>query len=399
MKNHGRLLSLGVLLFTIPLTAGAVEIQFKKHTIDRGTAESCTVFDVNNDGQLDIVCGDNWYVGPDWWRRPCRELKYEGEYLNDCADWPFDVNGDGFMDIITAGFFNAGIGWAENPTEKTKDGKLKQNQYARWLFHSISPPHFVETLVMVDIDGDKKPDILSDDNEPVRWIEIGKDASGQPAFITHVIGKQGTGHGIGYGDVNGDGRMDVLTPDGWYEGPADPRKDPWPWHPEFKLDGMNDPALMMDVNGDGLNDIIWGAGHNYGLFWMEQGKPDADGKRAWTQHEIDKEWSQVHPLTLADLSGDGVPDLITGKRFRAHNDGDPGGGDPPPKGKGGPRGVYWYETDRKNGGFIKHVIEFGGTAGGGLKIEVVDIDKDGDLDIVCPGKSGLYLFENLGPKK
>jgi hypothetical protein len=381
------------------LAARAGEIEFKKHVIDRGTCEVCAVADVNNDGQLDIVCGDNWYVGPNWWRRPCQELVWEGEYLNDCGDWPFDVDGDGYVDIISAGFFNKGLVWAQNPRIDTKDPKNRANQYKRWPVRSFSPPHFVEMVLMVDIDGDKKPDILPDDNEPVRWIEIGKDASGQPSFITHAIGKMGAGHGIGWGDVNGDGRLDILTPDGWYEGPADPRKDTWPWHPEFKLEGPNDPMLMLDVNGDGLNDIIYGAGHNYGLFWLEQGKPGADGKRAWKQHEIDKSWSQVHPLTLADLSGDGVPDLITGKRFRAHNDGDPGGGDPPPLGKGGPRGVYWYETDRKNATFIKHVVEYDGTAGGGLNIVVVDIDKDGDLDILCPGKSGLYLFENLGPKK
>jgi hypothetical protein len=397
--NRTRRIAAVILLLALPPAAGAVEIEWKKHVIDRGTCEVCCVTDVNNDGILDIVSGDNWYMGPNWVRRPCRELNWEGEYLNDCGDWPFDVNGDGYVDIITAGFFNAGLAWAENPQIDAKDPKKRANQYKRWTTRSFSPPHFVEMVLMVDIDGDGKPDVLSDDNEPVRWIEISKDTSGQPAFITHVLGKQGNGHGIGWGDVNGDGRLDVLTPDGWYEGPADPRKAPWPWHGEWKLASPNDPMLMLDVNGDGLNDVIYGAGHDYGLFWLEQGKPGPDGKRTWTQHVIDKSWSQVHPLTLADLSGDGVPDLITGKRFRAHNDGDPGGGDPPPLGKGDPRGVYWYETDRKNAGFIKHVIEYDGTAGGGLNIVAIDIDKDGDLDLVCPGKSGLYLFENLGFKK
>jgi len=380
MTREKRFVALGALFFAIALSAGAVEIQFRKHILDRGTAEACCVADVNKDGNLDIVCGDNWYMGPDWWRRPCRPAPYKGQYKNDCGDWPFDVNGDGWVDIVTAGFFEAGLAWAENP----------KDQYKPWPLHPFSPPHFVETILMVDVDGDGRPDILPDDNEPIRWIEITRDASGKPSFVTHLVGKNGTGHGIGYGDVNGDNRLDILTPDGWYEGPADPRKQPWPWHGEFKLDTPGIPIRTLDVNGDGLNDIIWGMGHNYGLFWMEQVKTRS-GKRRWKQHTIDKSWSQVHTVTLADLSGDGVPDIITAKRYHAHNGHDPGGNDP--------LGVYWYELDRANARFIKHVIEYGGTAGGGLQIPVVDIDKDGDLDIITPGKSGLYLFENLGPKK
>jgi hypothetical protein len=151
-------------------------------------------------------------------------------------------------------------------------------------------------------------------------------------------------HGLGVGDVNGDKRLDLLEKDGWWEHPASRAGDPvWTWHP-FTF-GPADPGVPVggaqmfayDVNGDGLNDVIWGKGHGYGLYWMEQGKPGADGKRVWTQHVIDDTWSQVHPLTLADLSGDGIPDIITGKRFRAHNDGDPGGGEPKPVGKGDPR--------------------------------------------------------------
>ena len=91
MNNQKRVMFLGVILLVLPLVAGAVEIQFKKHIIDRGTAESCCVFDVNKDGRLDIYCGDNWYVGPTWERRETREAPYSGEYKNSCADWPFDV--------------------------------------------------------------------------------------------------------------------------------------------------------------------------------------------------------------------------------------------------------------------------------------------------------------------
>jgi len=151
---------------------------------------------------------------------------------------------------------------------------------------------------------------------------------------------------------------------------------------------------VLDVNGDGLNDVIAGAGHNYGLFVFEQGP---NGK--WTRRTIDASWSQAHASTLVDLNGDGRKDVVTGKRFMAHNGSDPGEKEP--------LGVYWYEFERPTasaiaagsasapGEWIKHVIDYGGRMGGGMQIPVVDIDGDGDLDIVCPGKSGLFFVENL----
>ncbi len=161
------------------------------------------------------------------------------------------------------------------------------------------------------------------------------------------------GHGIGAGDVNGDGRTDILTPRGWLEAPADPRSGNWTFHPAWESINMPvTPAAfesqasppqpgprrsqlgfmhVADVNGDGRNDVITAAGHDYGVFWFEQG-PDG----TWTRRAIDTAWSQGHASTLVDLNGDGRLDLVTGKRFMAHNGGDPGEREP--------LGVYWYET-------------------------------------------------------
>ena len=161
---------------------------------------------------------------------------------------------------------------------------------------------------------------------------------------------------------------------------------------------------VADVNGDGRNDVMAGAGHNYGVFWFEQREHGQ-----WTRRTIDGAWSQAHASTLVDLNGDGRKDFVTGKRFMAHNGSDPGEKEP--------LGVYWYESafapasalaspnasvgQARPGGqpgpveWIRHVIEYGSRIGGGMQIPVVDIDGDGDLDIVCPGKSGLFLVENL----
>jgi hypothetical protein len=140
------------------------------------------------------------------------------------------------------------------------------------------------------------------------------------------------------------------------------------------------------VNDDGLNDIITSSAHKYGIFWYEQVAKGTE--RTWKQHVIDDSWSQAHSLTLADVDGDGDLDLVTGKRFRAHNGHDPGGDDPP--------GVYWYEVRRgQNPAWTKHVISLGEGVGSGMNIPVVDLDGDGDLDVVVTGKwGGPVWFEN-----
>jgi hypothetical protein len=126
--------------------------------------------------------------------------------------------------------------------------------------------------------------------------------------------------------------------------------------------------------------------HDYGIFWLEQGT-----KGEWTKRLIDDSWSQAHAVTLVDLNGDGRKDVLTGKRFMAHNGKDPGEREP--------LGVYWYEqvTDpaTKKTEWVKHVIDYSGRAGGGMQIPVADVDGDGDLDFVAAGKSGVFLFENL----
>ena len=147
---------------------------------------------------------------------------------------------------------------------------------------------------------------------------------------------------------------------------------------------------VIDVNGDGRTDIVTTMAHSYGVMWFEQ---QADG--GWTPRVIDLTWANAHSTAMADLNGDGQLDLIAAKRYWGRNGTDPAEREP--------MGIYWYEFRPGPKGtveWIRHIVDYGGRAGGGLQMAVEDIDGDGDRDIITPGKTGLFLSENLsrGPK-
>lgn len=361
------------------LAVGSEEIPFKKHTIDIGRSETCAVADVNRDGKLDIISGENWFEGPSWKRHKFRELPFWNNYVDNFSDHALDVNGDGYPDVISAAWNAKRIAWWENPGAKGTSGE--------WKMHPIDAGFPVEFSFLVDLDNDGKAQELlpqfGNNKAALAWYEVRGGS-----WVKHQVSDRSYGHGIGAGDVNGDGRTDIITPKGWFEAPADPRQGTWKLHEDFDL-GATGFIYVVDVNGDGVPDLLTSLAHDYGIFWMEQQR----GSNKWVKHLIDDAWSQAHALTLADLNGDGQPEIVTGKRFYAHNGHDPGAREP--------LGVYWYEF-AENGDhrdWIRHVIDYGGATGGGMQIPVIDIDGDGDLDIVVAGKSGLYLFENLGGRR
>ncbi len=355
------------------------EIRFDKHVVDLGVAESCAVADIDGDGNLDIIAGENWFQGPSWKRHHFRQLKFERDYLDDFSALVVDVNEDGRPDVVSATWFARELAWYENP------GKTGV-QWKKRVIDSGSPSEFA-FLVDLDNDGRKRELLPQFGNKkaPLSWysIEDGK-------FVKHSVSDKSYGHGIGAGDVNGDGRNDILTPAGWWEAPADPKHGTWKHHEVFTQ--FEFPHLGFEfvhqVDGKGAPDVITSFAHGYGVLWLEQG---AGGK--WTKHMIDESWSQPHAVTLVDLNKDGRTDIVTGKRFHAHTGKDPGGREP--------LGLYWYESRALPDGKIiwkRHLIDYGSRAGGGMQIPVVDIYRDGDLDIVAPGKGGLFLFENKTAK-
>lgn len=395
--------SVMALAWLIGAPVKAQDIKWAKIELSTTRDESCVVCDVNNDGKLDIIAGTYWYEAPQWTQHFLRAVPKSGEYVNSAGEMVLDVNQDGYLDVIACGWFTEDIIWAENPKGKPEP----------WPVHLIMKRKgFTETLIPAQVDGKGPVDVLINYNEPpVRWIEV--IPGPEPKFIEHTVGREGGVHGIGFGDVDNDGKGDIVTPAGWWRA-IDPATDKWEWHtftgtalrfdaskpidpaavqseqrPAINLGHAGVPILVHDVNGDGRNDILWGLGHEYGLFWMEQ-QAGEGGAMTWAVHLIDGSFSQVHTLTLADLNNDGRLDLLSGKRWRAHNDGDPGAFDP--------MCIYCYTFDPPTGKWTRYRVDYGGLAGVGMQLPVVDIDGDGDLDIVSPGKAGLHLLINQGPK-
>jgi hypothetical protein len=360
-------LSLCGLVSALPFLTRPPDLLFHKEQIDAGASETAAIADVNGDGKLDIISGENWYEAPQWKPHHFRDIPYNNGYVDNFSDIPVDVDGDGHVDIVSCSWFRRSLRWWKNPGNGT----------GQWAENSIQEGFPIEFAFLVDLTNSGKARAVlpefGDTKAPLAWYEIKNGG-----FQKHVVSDKSYGHGIGAGDVNGDGRNDIITPKGWFEAPSGSGE--WTWHPEFDL-GTTGFIYAVDLNGDGRNDLITTAAHDYGIFWMEQG-PD----HQWTKHLIDDTWSQSHAMTMVDLNHDGRPDFLTGKRYMAH-DHDPGAREP--------LGVYWYEflPGEKNAPvWVKHIIDYGGRTGAGMQLPAVDTDKDGAIDFVAPGKSGLFLF-------
>jgi len=350
------------------------EINFEKHTIDLGASETALFVDINRDGKLDLVSGEYWYEAPRWTKHRFREIDYISNYVDDLSTLPLDVDGDGYVDLVTSGWFSKTLAWWRNPG---RTGEM-------WKEHPIATGAPIEFSFLVDLDNDGKANEILPQfgaDRPLAWYE----RDGKGGITEHIVSAHSYGHGIGVGDVNGDGRNDILTPKGWLEAPPDPRQKNWTFHPDWQFNDDLGFIYVRDVNGDGRPDIISSVAHGYGIFWLEQ---TSDHK--WVKHVIDDSWSQPHAMVIVDFRKTGNLGLLTGKRYFAHNGRDPGEREP--------LGVYWYERildpSTHTVDWARHVIDYGGRTGGGIEIGVADYDGDGDLDFAVGGKSGLFLFEN-----
>jgi hypothetical protein len=374
------------------------DIAFRMHMVDPGFSESVAVADFNRDGRLDILSVEYWYEAPSWAKHKIRDIPFNGTYIDNFSDLPLDVDGDGYTDVVQIAYFARRIVWLKNPGMSP----------GPWVEHEIDAIGPTEFAFLVDLDNDGKahevlPQFTGGAKAPLTWYEV---RNGK--WAKHAISFESHGHGIGAGDVNGDRRNDILTPQGWFEAPADVRAPGnWTFHP---TDWSQAPAplggapgrppaqprpaefafmYVIDVNKDGRNDVVTSMAHTYGVVWFEHG---TDGR--WMWRPIDLTWANAHSTALSDLNADGQPDLVAAKRYFGRNGTDPSEREP--------MGIYWYEFrpgPKDSVEWIRHIVDYGGRAGGGLQMAVEDMDGDGDRDIVTPGKTGLFLSENLTKRR
>lgn len=371
-----------------PRAAASVAFEIRQLYLDAN--EGIAVADVDRDGLPDIIAGRNWYAAPDFVPRPLRLIEDWNGYVQSNADHAHDVNGDGWVDVIAGSFVPTEVYWYENPGEP-----------GLRLGHLWTPHLLVDTgasqnelSFLHDLDGDGVPEWVVNSwavDAPVYAWQLVTGDDGRPTARRHVLSEVGNRHGMGFGDVNGDGLEDIVLGGGWLERPpGDPFARVWTYHDDWEPVEASTPILVRDLNGDGRNDLIVGHGHDYGLWWWEQLAPGEDGRTRWRRHEIDSSFSQVHALHMADLDGDGDDELITGKRRWAHNlTGDPGVDDPAV--------LYYFDWDPATLTWTRHVVAEG-DVGTGLQIRTADFDGDGRTDIAVAGKSGTYVLLNRGPR-
>jgi hypothetical protein len=356
------------------METNAMPLRWTKQQVSSETFEAAGVSDVDGDGVPDIVAGGFWYRGPDFRQRfiiADSPRRYR-DYYDDFSVIPLDVDGDGHIDYITGGWWGQNLRWRRNPG-KHEFGWAMKPWDEQVLVEGIGN---VETTRAWDIDGDGQLEIVP--NTPNHPLCAYKIAAGKAA--RQVIYPEGLGHGLGFGDIDGDGVGEFITPRGILKRSG----DGWKIAEELALPkDASIPILVVDVDGDGRNELIVGHAHSYGLAWYQR------SNSGWQRHEIDPFCSQYHDLHWADLDGDGRPELITGKRYLAHCGHDPGEYDD--------LGISYFKWTGTS--FAKQVIAHGPPgegAGCGIQFALADLRGTGRLDVVAPGKDGLHVFFNEG---
>lgn len=348
--------------------------------------------DFNRDGKLDVVAGPFWFEGPEFTRRhEYRPVKAYSpkEYSDNFLTYTDDLNGDGWTDIVCVPFPGKEGYWFENPASQA--GHWKQHRYYDMVGN--------ESPLWADVTGDGRAELIFCNEGYLGFAGPDPAQPTQPWVFRAVSGQdkryQRFTHGVGIGDINRDGRRDIVEAAGWWAQPADARSgETWKFHP-FQFAAAGAQMLIYDVDGDNAEDIItsWHC-HEYGLVWWQQVRREGQPPD-WKQHVIllpkpdlnspALRFSQLHALDLVDMNGDGLKDIVTGKRFWAHGP----AGDPEPN---APAVLYWFELRREAGGavnYLPHLID--DDSGVGTQVATADLNGDGRPDVIVGNKKGIFV--------
>ena len=362
------------------------------------------VADFDRDGNMDIVSGPFIFLGPDYTKKMEFYLALPTQpgvtFSSNWLEFAGDFTNDGWPDVLLAS--TSGTVLYVNP----------QGEARRWdEYRTVIPGgnSVAEVSAMADVDGDGMDDLVYMAGGAIRWAKP-DPANPTGPWLSTQVGENGSyiAHGIGAGDVNGDGRTDLLNAYGWWENPGNASTPMWAYHPVpfGRQNGRGSAGgaemCVYDVNGDGLNDVVTVLqAHAFGIAWYEQ-RRDANGNRNFVQHMISDDFSfdnpdgvvisEPHGSTCADMNGDRIPDFVVGKRYYSHQESTT---DPDPYGA---PVVYIFHTTRDAsaaGGarFVPELVH--NASGAGSQIVVRDLNRDGINDIVTAGELGAFAFFGL----
>jgi hypothetical protein len=327
--------------------------------------------DIDRDGFADIVIGGQ--AGPlVWYKYPDWTKHVIAKGGYRTVDGEAgDIDGDGDLDIVMGGLI-----WYENPLSDGDPAKTP------WTAHNIAdhPTHDIE---LGDLDKDGHLDVVTRDQS-----DFGHNA-GNKIYLwrqekgstwTHRIIECPHGEGIALGDISGDRYPDIFIGGIWFENPGTTREGVWQahkfcdWHPSASVE-------VADLNGDGRPDVLLAPselrGNWYRLSWFEA--PADPRQTGWTEHVIvNRIECVVHGLATADFDGDGSIDIATSEMHQGED----------------PDEVAIFLNRNKGAAWDKQVL----STKGSHCIQACDIDSDGDMDLVGANWSGpcqpIELWEN-----
>lgn len=347
--------------------------------------EGAAFGDLTGDGKPDLVAGPWWYEGPDFQvRHPLYPEKqfHRLHYSDHFFAWIHDLDLDGRNDVFVVTFPGEKAYWLRNTGQKDL-----------WTRYDVCDGVDNESPLFADVTGDGRPELVCQNQDRLGWFEADWREPQRP-WQFHAVLAKGAGpkftHGLGVGDLNGDGRVDLLRKEGWYEHPA-AADGAWTFHPvPFSPSYGGAQMLVTDVDGDGDQDVVTALeAHGYGLYWFEQ-QPGG----AFVPHEIlsaqrgPGNTSELHALCLCDLDGDGLLDVVTGKRWWSHGPSKAQNRD----GADDPAWLLGLLLHRDAKGARYEVTLLDADSGVGTQVAAGDVDGDGRADVVVANKRGTFVL-------